>query len=139
MDVDDRHPTGPRSIPPGLTVRLFRGTVRAGQSAAVDEWMSMLNDRLDEAVATLDRERMGIEIVFRSREGDTEHLYWVVVRGDGEHSNTSTAQLDIDHLAYDERCREPGWHTAEAELLLLPDAVRAVVVDHCAVDDRRRE
>ncbi|MFT3851859.1 MAG: DUF6176 family protein [Ilumatobacteraceae bacterium] len=124
-------------MPTGLTARLFRGTVRPGQSAVVDEWMAMLNDRLDEAVATLDRERMGIEIVFRSREGDTEHLYWVVVRGAGEHANTSTAQLDIDHIAYDQRCREPGWLTAEAELLLLPDAVRAAVVEHCQVDDRR--
>jgi len=97
----------------------------------------MLNRRLDEAVATLDRERMGIELVFRSREGDDEFLYWVVVRGDGADVATSTALLDADHRAYDERCREPGWEVAEAQLMLLPDSVRAAVLEFCDVADDR--
>lgn len=126
-------PAQPRSIPDGLTVQLFRGRVVAGESATVDEWMTMLNDRLDEAVATLDRERMGIEIVFRQRDGDDEYLYWIIVRGHGAHVQTSTAQLDIDHIAFDERCRERGWQTAEPELLLLPNTVRTAVLGHCDV------
>jgi hypothetical protein len=127
----------PVSVPAGLTVQLFRGKVIAGQSATVDTWMAMLNDRLDEAVATLDRERMAIEIVFRQRDGDEEYLYWVVVRGEGEPVETSTDPLDVDHRAFDERCRERGWETAEPEVLLLPDTVRAAVVAHCNVDDDR--
>ena len=72
---------------------LFRAEVVEGESATVDEWMAMLNDRLDETVAILDRERMGIEIVFRQRDGDDEYVYWIVVRGDSEHVATSTAHL----------------------------------------------
>lgn len=131
--MSDRVAQRPTSIPAGLTVRLYRGTVRAGQSARVDEWMAMLNARLDEAVGTLDRERMGIEIVFRQRDGDVEHLYWIVVRGDGEHATTSSAPVDIDHLEFDQQCREPGWETAEPQLLLLPDAVRAAVLEQCGL------
>ena len=65
----------PASIPAGLVVQLSRGKVLPGASAEADRWMQMLNDRLDECVATLDRERMAIEIVFRLREGDDEYLY----------------------------------------------------------------
>lgn len=137
MDIEMTNPASeqprPASIPPGLTVQLFRGRVVPGQSDTVDEWMDMLNDRLDESVATLDRERMGIEIVFRQRDGDDEYLYWVIVRGDGESVETSQHQLDIDHRAYDARCRQPGWQTATPELLLLPDQVKAAVLDVCHV------
>jgi hypothetical protein len=89
--------------------------------------MQMLNDRLNEAVSTLDRERMAIEIVFRSTESDGEYLTWVTVRGPGRPVKTSTHQLDVDHLAYDRRVREPGWAVATPQLLLLPEPVRAVV------------
>jgi uncharacterized protein DUF6176 len=58
----------PPSIPPGLVVRLSRAKVLPGASAEADRWMAMLNDRLEECVATLDRERMAIEIVFRLTE-----------------------------------------------------------------------
>ncbi|MDQ3544557.1 MAG: class I SAM-dependent methyltransferase [Actinomycetota bacterium] len=114
---------------------LHRGKVVSGQSSGVDDWMDMLNARLDECVATLDRERMGVEIVFRQRDGDDEYLYWVQVRGDGASVETSPAQLDLDHVAFDERCRERGWQLGEPELLLLPAAVRAAVLGHCDVDD----
>src|ERR1700690_2071244 len=54
--------TRPLSIPDGLLVELARAKVIPGASAEADRWMAMLNDRLDECVATLDRERMAIEI-----------------------------------------------------------------------------
>jgi hypothetical protein len=37
----------PATIPPGLRVGLSRHQVIPGQSAKVDEWMTMLNDRAD--------------------------------------------------------------------------------------------
>lgn len=130
-------PEKPGSIPSELRVQLFRGRVRRGESAGVDEWMAMLNDRVDEAVATLDRERMGIELVFRSRDGEDEYLYWVVVRGDGDDVETSDTPLDVDHLAFDRRCREPGWEVAEPQLMLTPDSVRAALLAFCHVPDDR--
>jgi len=66
----------PLSIPPGLVVRLSRAKVLPGASAQADQWMAMLSDRLDECVATLDRERMAIEIVFRLRENGEDYLFW---------------------------------------------------------------
>jgi dsDNA-binding SOS-regulon protein len=118
----------PASIPEGLVVELSRGKVLPGASAEADRWMQMLDDRLDECVATLDRERMAIEIVFRLREGEDEYLYWVSVHGaDGEGLDLDNA-IDRDHLAQAKRTKEPGWVEAQPQVLMLPDPVRKAVL-----------
>jgi hypothetical protein len=65
----------PASIPDGLVVELSRAKVLPGASAEADRWMAMLNERLDECVATLDRERMAIEIIFRLKENGEDYLF----------------------------------------------------------------
>ncbi len=120
--------TRPASIPDGLVLELSRGTVLPGASAEADRWMAMLNDRLDECVASLDRERMAVEIVFRLKEGDTDSLYWVQIRGaDGEGLDL-TRPIDRDHDAQARRTKHPGWVEAEPQVLLLPEPVRRAVL-----------
>jgi hypothetical protein len=46
-----------------MKVELSRFRVRQGKSARVDDWMSMLNANLDEALHTLDREQMKFEVI----------------------------------------------------------------------------
>jgi hypothetical protein len=123
------HSKRPASIPEGLVVELSRGKVLRGASAEANRWMAMLNDRLDEAVATLDRERMAIEIVFRLREGDDEYLYWVSVRGAHGAGLDLQTPIDRDHEVQARRTKEPGWVEAEPQLLLLPDPVRRGVLE----------
>ena len=116
------------SIPPGLVVELSRGKVLPGASAEADRWMAMLNDRLEECVATLDRERMAIEIIFRLKENGDDYLYWVSVHGaDGKGLDPGNP-LDQAHLEQAKRTKEPGWTEAEPQLLLLPDPVRDAVL-----------
>jgi GNAT superfamily N-acetyltransferase len=98
----------PLSIPPGLVVRLSRTRVLPGASAEADRWMAMLNDRLDECVASLDRERMAIEIVFRLRENGEDYLFWVSVHGAGGISFDPDSAIDRDHLEQAKRTKEPG-------------------------------
>ena len=129
--------TRPRSIPDGLVLELSRGTVLPGGSAEADRWMAMLNDRLDECVATLDRERMAVEIVFRLREGETEHLYWVAIKGAGGSALDPADPIDRDHETQARRTKEPGWVEAEPQVLLLPDPVRRAVLAW-ALRDRDR-
>ena len=117
-----------RSIPEGLSVELSRAKVLPGASAEADRWMRMLNDRLEECVATLDRERMAIEIVFRLREGDDEYLYWVAVRGRHGAGLDLDLPIDRDHEAQARRTKEPGWVEAEPQVLMLPDPVREAVL-----------
>ena len=118
----------PSSIPAGLVVSLSRGRVLPGASAEADRWMAMLNDRLDECVATLDRERMAIEIVFRLQEDGQDSLYWVSVQGaDGGGLDLGNA-IDRDHLEQARRTKEPGWVEAEPQVLMLPDPIREAVL-----------
>jgi hypothetical protein len=120
--------TARRSIPDGLVLELSRGTVLPGASAEADRWMAMLDDRLDECVATLDRERMAVEIVFRLREDGRDHLYWVSIKGAGGSGLDLSNPIDRDHDAQARRTKEPGWVEAEPQVLLLPDPVRRAVL-----------
>jgi hypothetical protein len=130
--------TRPRSIPDGLVLELSRGTVLPGASAEADRWMAMLDDRLDECVATLDRERMAVEIVFRLREDGRDHLYWVAIKGAGGGGLDLSNPIDRDHEAQARRTKEPGWVEAEPQVLLLPDPVRRAVLAWALRDRDRR-
>lgn len=117
----------PASIPDGLVVELSRGRLLPGADAEADRWMRMLNDREDECVATLDRERMALEIVFRF-PGD-DNLYWVSVHGQGGEGELDLSRaIDRDHLAQAKRTKEPGWVEAEPQVLLMPAPVRDAVL-----------
>lgn len=117
------------SIPDGLVIELSRAKVLPGASAEADRWMKMLKDRLDECVATLDRERMAIEIVFRLREDDQDYLYWVQVRGAGGTGLDMSLPIDRDHDEQARRTKEPGWVEAEPQVLMLPEPVRKAVLE----------
>jgi hypothetical protein len=119
----------PRSIPDGLVVELSRGKVLPGASAEADRWMQMLDERMEECVATLDRERMAIEIIFRLQEDGADYLYWVSVHGPNDGQLDLSNALDRDHLAQAKRTKEPGWVEAEPQVLLLPDPIRKAVLD----------
>ena len=119
----------PSTIPSGLRVELSRAKLIPGQSGEADRWMQMLNDRVDECVATLDRERMALEIAFRLDEDGQEYLYWVSIYGSGGHGLDLTIPIDRDHDAMARRSKEPGWVEAEPQFLLLPDPVRDAIVN----------
>ena len=69
----------------------------------------MLNDRLDECVATLDRERMAIEIVFRLKDNGEDYLFWVSVHGADGAGLDPVNPIDRDHIEQARRTKEPGW------------------------------
>ena len=117
-------------LPAGMTVELSRGTVLPGKSAEADEWMAMLQRRHSECVEGLDRERMAVEVVFRSQEPDgTEYLWWFSLKGDGGGSlEDSPFPIDADHVAQGMRTKAPGWMEAEPQVVFLPAPVQAAVM-----------
>jgi hypothetical protein len=121
--------TNPPTIPAGLNVELSRAKVKPGQSAESDRWMQMLNDRVNECVATLDRERMALEIVFRLEEDGEEYLYWVSIFGSAGRGLDLSVPIDRDHDAIGRRVKEPGWVEAEPQFLLMPGPVREAVLN----------
>ncbi|WP_155377481.1 DUF6176 family protein [Cellulomonas sp. JZ18] len=116
-------------LPPGVRVALSRARVRAGASAEADRWMTMLRERHEECLDTLERERMAVEAVFRTREPDgTEHLWWFTLQGeDGAGPDASPHPVDRDHVAHARRTTEPGRLVAEPQVVLLPAPVARAV------------
>jgi hypothetical protein len=129
---------GPASIPPGLRVRCARARIRPGMEAEAERWMQMLNDRQAEAVETLERERVAMEIVFRERDDEGDWLVWVMIHGEGGASiQDSPFDIDRDHAAFAERVKLPSGPEAEPQVLLLPDPVREAVL-RWAIRDQSR-
>ena len=115
----------PASIPAGLRVRCARARIRPGMEAEAERWMRMLDERRDEAVQTLERERVALEVVFR----DGDSLVWVMLQGEGGSAVAdSPFAIDREHLAFAERVKEPGQVELEPQVLLLPEPVRAAVL-----------
>ena len=125
-----------KTVPAGMTMSLTRHRVEAGHEREVDEWMAMLNERVDECVATLTGERMAVEAIFRIHDDDGDWLYWFELHGEGGGVITGDHPIDRDHLAYVELCKVPGHVEAEPLLLLLPDPVRVAVAAWAARDSR---
>ena len=94
-----------------------------------ERWMQMLNDRREEAVQTLERERVAIEIVFRERDDDGDWLVWVMLQGEaGASIEDSPFQIDRDHADFADRVKLPNRPEAEPQLLLLAEPVREAVL-----------
>ena len=96
--------------------------------------MAMLNERHEECITTLDRDRMAVEVIFRRRDDDSEWLYWFSLQGDSAPENADAVPeserlpIDHDHIGFSRRCKEPGWEELEPQLLLLPAPVRDAVL-----------
>ena len=109
-----------------MKVELTRLRVQRGKSARVDEWLAMINGRIAEAVETLDREKMKLEVIFREVIGDDEFLCWFTVHNEsGESIETSPFDLDQAHRAFGEECidHDYGGHEAQPQVILVPPAV----------------
>lgn len=91
-----------------MIIELDRFRVLPGKSERVDEWMAMLNARLDECLATFARERMYLEVIFRERNNEGDFLYWFSIQGEGGAMvETSEHSLDRDHIAFWNECIDP--------------------------------
>jgi hypothetical protein len=113
-----------------MQIELMRFRVKPGKSARVDRWMETINTRITEAIATLARERMYVEVILREQRQGDDWLYWFILQGDGGESlATSPHDLDRVHRAFLEECldREYGQDNILPHVLLLAPAVSAAI------------
>ena len=59
-----------------MQVELTKFRIKQGKSELVDEWMEFLNDNMQDALLSLDGEKMFVETIMRDTVGDREYLYW---------------------------------------------------------------
>lgn len=120
----------PVSVPEGLRLELSRARILAGQEDVLGEWMSVLNDRYDECLATIPAERAVFEATFRHQEADGStwmyHLSLVGVNGGGlDESNP----IDATHAAYARQTKEPGWEELTPMFMLTPTHIRDAMIE----------
>ena len=75
-----------------MQVELTRFRVKKGKEELVDEWMAFLNDHLNDALLTLDGEKMFVETIMRDTMGDFDYLYWYSIQADDGDSSSESEQ-----------------------------------------------
>lgn len=110
-----------------MNVELTRFRVKKGKSTRVDEWLSFLNDHLDDVLVTLEGEKMYVETIFRETLGDDEYLYWYSVQGEGgQDVERSEHWIDQKHLAYWDECIDQTFRPVDltTEVVMIPAKIR---------------
>jgi hypothetical protein len=112
-----------------LQVRLHRVEIRADGLGRYADWQRFLHDRHRDAVATLAREHMFVEAMFRDPAHDPRTLYWLEVRDDaGAHDNDSGQEIDREHERYmREVLRNDSWSVLDTENVLVAPFVQDAV------------
>ena len=90
------------------TTELVSFAVRCGAEARAEEWMNLLVQRNDECVATMDREHMHFESIFKFERAGRTYLSWYSVQGSaGAHVSSSPLEIDRIHTEFWRECIDP--------------------------------
>lgn len=109
-----------------MRVELTRFRILPGKEGRVDEWLRALNDRMPETLATLERERMKVEVIFRELVDGEQYLSWFAVQEEGGASvHTSEHEIDRLHMAFWRECidADAGAIDATPQVVMVPDEV----------------
>ncbi|WP_345239426.1 DUF6176 family protein [Pontibacillus salipaludis] len=110
-----------------MNVECTRFKVKEGKSRVVDDWMELLNNRIEEVLLTLQDEKMYVETIFREVVDGDEYLYWYSVQGEnGADVTDSQHEIDQLHLAYWEECIDPNYGPIDlnAQVVMIPKYIR---------------
>lgn len=110
-----------------LNIELTRFKVKKGKSKVVDEWLSFLNDNMNETLLTLEAEKMYVETIFREVLNGDEYLYWYSVQGiGGQELENSESFIDKKHLEYWEECIDTDFKAVDlkTEVVMIPNQIR---------------
>jgi Family of unknown function (DUF6176) len=85
-----------------------------------------------ETVATLEREKMYLEAIFRDRVNQKDVIYWLVIRGEGgATSETSPLAIDQQYQQFMHETLKKGSRTTlSTEYALVPPFIEAAIDAH---------
>jgi hypothetical protein len=113
-----------------MKVELSRFRIKPDKIGRTDEWLKVLNSRIDECVATLEREKMQFEVIFRGRHNGEDFLYWLTIQHeDGEPLETSPHEIDRIHSDFSEECIDLTYGALEPlpQVIMVPAPVAAAM------------
>ena len=90
------------------TTEFMTFAVKQGAEKRAAEWMALLVQRQVDCVATLDREHMHFESIFKSERDSRTYLSWYSVQGEaGAHVKSSPLEIDRLHMEFWRECIDP--------------------------------
>jgi hypothetical protein len=113
-----------------VKVELTRFRIKPDKIQRADEWIKTLNERIAEALETLEREMMYVEVVFRERYKGEDFLYWFSIQHEsGEPLATSPHEIDKVHRAFGEECIDLTYGAVEpvSQVVMIPDRIAAAM------------
>jgi len=113
-----------------MKVELTRFRIKPDKIGRVDEWLRMLNARIDECVATLEREKMFVEVVFRERYKNEDFLYWFTIQHEsGEALESSPHEIDKIHHSFGRECIDLTYGAVDPlpQVIMIPKRVAAAM------------
>ena len=88
-----------------MKIELSRFKIKKGKEDLADEWMEILNDRIDETVETMGREKIFIEAIFEEKINGEKYFSWFSIQNkNGEMCDTSEHEIDKVHIKYWKEC-----------------------------------
>lgn len=118
------HPM-PITVPDGLRLELSRSRIVEGAEEQFDEWMSVLNNRYDECLATLPAQHAVFEATFRHEEADgSTWIYHLSLMGTDGIGLDESHPINAAHAAYNGKVKEPGWEELTPKFMLTPEHIR---------------
>ena len=110
-----------------MNVELTRFRIKEGKSERVDEWLTFLNENMNDVLITLEAEKMYVETIFRERLNGDEFLYWYSVQGSGgQEVQESDHWIDKKHLEYWKECIDETFRPVDlkTEVVMIPENIR---------------
>ena len=110
-----------------MQVELTRFRVKKGKEELVNQWMEFLNEHMNDALLTLDGEKMYVETIMRDTMGDYDYLYWYSIQADDGDSNSETEKcIDSKHLEFFHKCIDITYRprNLKTEVVMIPQKIK---------------
>lgn len=118
-----------------MKVELTKFKVKPNKSDKVDEWMAYIEENMDDALLTLEGEKMYVETIFREQNGEHEYLYWYSVQEDDMEDDE---ELNINQKLLDffDECIDKTFQPLdlEASVVMMPKRIRNTIFNKGQAD-----
>jgi len=118
--------------PQRMEVTLYRFELNPDKLDRFQEWVQFEHAHHAETVATLEREKMYFEAIFRDRASQRDVIYWLTIRGQNG-ATSSSSPLAIDHQYQqfmEETLKKGSRKTLTTEYALIPPFIQDAVDAH---------
>jgi len=115
-----------------FTVRLYRFELKPDRLNRFDEWVRFEHAHHAETVATLEREKMYVEAIFRDPSREKDVIYWLAVQGEGGgHTQDSPLAIDKQYDQFMQETLKKGSRTTlTTEYALVPPFLVKEIQNH---------